>query len=691
MEALERLLKPRHVAVVGASGDAAKTSGRPLHYLARLGFSGSVYPVNPRYRTIGGLACYPDVASLPCAPDAALVLLGAERAEEAVRQLAERGARSCIVVAGGYRELGAEGALRQERLRQAAGAMRLLGPNTIGVVNVIDRVTLSASGALEGAECPAGSIGVVSQSGGILGALLSRAAGLGIGCSRLIATGNEADLDVCDGIEYLMGDPATAVITVYLEGLRSPARFRDLALEAARRGKPVVAYKVGRSEAGARSVASHTGALAGTDSLYDALFRQCGVIRAQRFASLLDLPAALASGRRLRGKRVAVLTSTGGAGTLLADCCALAGFELPAPDPATVERLRAAHPDPLLELSQNPIDVTLAGAQPAFLRDAIRALIGSPGCDALVVVVGSSALGRPEAAARAIADGLAGSEKPLLAYVSPGAPHILADLNRRSIPAFAAPESCAEALDALWRAAAPPTALSPPPPFRPAPPPEALPAGLVDEARSLSMLSSFGIPTVRHAVAATAREAAGMAGRFGASVVLKALSRRISHKTDVGAVRIGVPAAQVAEAAQALWEETRRRSGFEPDGLLVQEQITGGIELLLGFRRDPVLGGALMVGAGGVAAEVLADTAVRLLPIGRVDARGMLEELRIWPLLRGFRGQAGADLEGLISVILSFAVMVDCLGESLLEAEVNPLFALPDRVCAADALMVLKG
>jgi len=223
VDALERLLNPRHVAIVGASADATKTSGLPLHYLARQGFRGAVYPINPRYRTLEGLTCYPDPASLPCAPDAAMVLLGPERAEQAVRQLAERGARSCIVIASGYREAGADGALRQDRLRHAAGAMRLLGPNTIGVVNVTDRITLSASGALEGPECPAGPIGVISQSGGIMGALLSRAADLGIGCSRLISTGNEVDLEVCDGLEYLIRDPATAVTTLYLEGLRSPA------------------------------------------------------------------------------------------------------------------------------------------------------------------------------------------------------------------------------------------------------------------------------------------------------------------------------------------------------------------------------------------------------------------------------------------------------------------------------------
>jgi acetate---CoA ligase (ADP-forming) len=335
MNAITRLLKPRSVAVIGASADPSKTAGRPVSYLSKHGFGGAIYPVNPKAREIGGLKCYPDIASLPETPDVGIVLLGAERAHLAVRELAERGCAAAIVLASGYTETGEQGARRQQQLLEAAGAMRILGPNTIGLVNLTDNIVLSASGALEMDRFPAGAIGVVSQSGGILGSLLSRAAARGIGLSKLISTSNEVDLELADFIDALVDDEATKVIALYVEAVRHPEKFRAAALRAARAGKPVVAFKIGRSEAGAQAAVSHTGAMAGADRMYDALFRQVGVIRAQTFGDLLDIPAALATGRKLRGNRVAVLTSTGGAGTLVSDSLGVSSFDTPAPDADT--------------------------------------------------------------------------------------------------------------------------------------------------------------------------------------------------------------------------------------------------------------------------------------------------------------------------------------------------------------------
>ena len=327
MNAVSTLLKPRSVAVIGASGDPTKTAGRPVAYLRKHGFAGDIYPVNPKLERIDELRCYPDVASLPSVPDVGIVLLGAARAHLAVRELAERGCAAAIVLASGYTEAGEEGARRQAQLLEAAGSMRILGPNTIGLVNVTENIVLSATGALEMDHIPAGPIGVVSQSGGILGSLLSRAAARGIGLSKLVSTSNEVDLELSDFIDALVDDDATRVIALYVEAIRQPVKFRAAALRASRAGKPIVAFKVGRSEAGAKAAVSHTGALAGADRMYDALFRQLGVIRAQTFSDLLDIPAALATGRVLRGNRVAVLTSTGGAGTLVSDSLGMSGFD----------------------------------------------------------------------------------------------------------------------------------------------------------------------------------------------------------------------------------------------------------------------------------------------------------------------------------------------------------------------------
>ena len=505
MNSIDRLLQPRSVAVIGASADPTKTAGRPVSYLMKHAFGGKIYPVNPKVESIAGLKCYPDVASLPETPDVAIVLLGADRAHDAVRELAARGTVATIVLASGYTETGEQGARRQQQLMEAAGSMRILGPNTIGLVNLTDSIVLSASGALEMESFPVGSIGVVSQSGGILGSLLSRAAARGIGLSKLISTSNEVDLELADFIDALIDDEATQVIALYVEAVRNPEKFRAAALKAARAGKPIVAFKIGRSEAGAKAAVSHTGALAGADRMYDALFRQCGVIRAQTFDDLLDIPVALATGRKLRGNRVAILTSTGGAGTLVSDSLGVSGFDTPAPDAQTAAALRALQTGDHAALDRNPIDVTLAGLQPELLRSAIRILLASPSYDALTIIVGSSSLAMPELMAGAIADCLPLSDKPVNAYVSPHAPEVAALLTQRGVPAFTAAESCTAALRGMlqmskWKASEPVAAA--PLVFV-----DDLPAGSLNEAQAKQLFARFGVPCVREIEVETAAQA----------------------------------------------------------------------------------------------------------------------------------------------------------------------------------------
>ncbi|MGG5820243.1 acetate--CoA ligase family protein [Falsiroseomonas sp. HW251] len=684
MSALSRLLRPRSVAVVGASADPTRTTGRPVGYLRKHGFDGAIWPVNPRVTEIGGLPCFPDVASLPGAPDAAIVLLGPDRAEAAVRDLASRGCFAAIVLAGGFAESGDDGASRQQSLREAAGGMRLLGPNTIGLVNLTDRLVLSASGALEVDDIAPGRISLVSQSGGILGSVLSRGAAQGIGFARLVSTGNEADLDVADFLDELAEDEATSVIALYVEGLRRPGAFRAAARKAAAAGKRIVAFKVGRSAAGAQAAISHTGALSGEDRMYDALFRQLGIIRAERFADLLDIPAALATGRTMHGKRVAVLTTTGGAGALLAESFGLAGFELPPPDEATAARIAALSGEAAIA---NPLDLTLAGLKPEVMRGTMAALLESPAYDALAVVVGSSALAQPRLAADAIADCQALGDKPVIAYLSPHAPAIGAALQRQGIPASAAPESVAAMLSALATPVLPPAASEP----APVPDLSALPAGPLDEAESKALFARFGIAPVREIACATPEDAAAAAQALGPRVVLKALSRHIAHKSDVGGVRIGLAPGELAAEGRAMLARVAAAAGRAPEGLLVQEQVAGGVEVILGLQCDPHLGTAILLGMGGVAAELFGDTALRLLPIDRAEAEAMLAELRGAALLRGFRGRPHADVAALLDAVLAFARMGEALGERLVTAEINPLFVMPagQGVLAADGLAVL--
>jgi acetate---CoA ligase (ADP-forming) len=698
MDAITRLLKPRSVAVIGASTDQSRTTGRPVHYLRKHGFSGDVWPVNPRVSIIEGLPCYPDIASLPRAPDVGLVLLGGDRVLQAVRELASLGTPTAIVLASGYSEAGEAGAKRQAELLVAAGKMRLLGPNTMGLVNLTDNIPLSPSGALVMDTFPKGPIALVSQSGGILGSLLSRAAERGIGFSKLISTSNEVDLELADFVDYLADDPATTVIALYIETVRNVQKFRAAMLKAAAAGKPVIAYKIGRSEAGAKAAVSHTGALAGSDQLYDALFAECGVIRAQTFADLLDIPATLATGRRLAGRRVAILTSTGGAGTLVSDALGVAGFQAPPPDAATAARLRSLQKADLTGLDRNPIDVTLAGLQPDLLRGAIQALLDSPTYDALVLIVGSSGVANPELMAGAIQACLPSSEKPVLAYVSPHAPTAASLLTARGVPAFTQPEACASALSAMWHVARQLPPLAHPVQVIEYPIPiDDLPQGTLDEAQAKDLFARFGIQSVIETIVSTAAQATKaakqLAGERGDKLVLKVLSAEITHKSDVGGVAVGVTADTIGARLEHMSRDVAAATGAKPKRFLVQEMVSGGAEMILGFHRDP-LGSAILLGHGGVTAELFKDTAMRLLPPGGLspgEAIDLAQTLKTWPLLDGYRGRPKADVDALVRAIVAFSQMAAQLGERLIEAEINPLFVLPDGqgVRAADGVVVL--
>jgi acyl-CoA synthetase (NDP forming) len=511
--------------------------------------------------------------------------------------------------------------------------------------------------------------------------------------SRLVSTSNEADLDLADFVDYLADDEATRVIALYIESVRHPERFRAAALKAARAGKPVVAFKIGRSEAGARAAVSHTGALAGADRMYDALFRQTGVIRAQSFSDLLDIPAALATGRVLRGRRVAILTSTGGAGTLVSDSLGVAGFETPPPDEATAARLRALQSGDHAALDRNPIDVTLAGLRPELLRGAIRALLASPSYDALAIIVGASALAMPELMANAIRDCLPLSDKPVIAYVSPHAPEVQALLTRRGVPAFSAAESCTAALAGMlqstrWKESVPQA-------DAPRVDVGELPKGSLDEARAKQLFARFGVPCVRESGVETAAEAERAARELGGRVVLKILSGEITHKSDVGGVAVDVTPEQVGARLSAMAAEVETKAGVRPARFLVQEMVAGGTELILGMHRDP-LGTAILLGMGGITAELFQDTTMRLLPshggLSRDEALSMARELRTWPLLDGFRGRPKADVDALVDAIVAFSRMAAQLGDRLLEAEINPVFVLPQGqgVRAADGVVVLR-
>jgi acyl-CoA synthetase (NDP forming) len=693
---LDALFNPRSIAIVGASADSTKTSGLPIRFLRQQTYEGEIFPVNPRVAEIDGLRCYKSIEALPVSPDVAMVLLGSAHAVEAVRELAAKGTKYAIVLAGGFGESGEDGRERQQQLLAAAGGMRILGPNTIGLVNVSNSVPLSASGALSAGTLLKGSVSVVSQSGGILGALLSRLTASGVGLAKLIATGNEADLEIADFVDHLADDPDTTVIALYIEAIRHPEKFRRAARRAREAGKTIVALKIGRSAAGARAAASHTGAMAGTDRTYDAFFRDLGIVRAQTFGDLVDIPAALATQPALLGRRVAILTSTGGAGTLIVDSFGLNGLEAPDPDARTAEQLATVMPDGPSSLGTNPIDVTLAGLQPAILKGCIETLLDSPAYDALVVIVGATSVRNPDLISNAIREAKSVGSKPLLAYVSPHAPEAVSRLTTQGVPTFSTPEAVTAALNALWTVGRPLRRVEGPQP-RPAVdiPPDWV--GSLDEHKAKTLFARFGVPVVREKIVANESEAREAARELGGNVVLKILSSTITHKSDVGGVAIGLDAATAGDALARMREFVTARAGRAPEAFIVQEMVQGGgLELILGCHRDP-LGLVLLLGMGGVTAELMNDTVIRLLSpetsFSHDLALEMVQELRCWPLLDGYRGRAKLDVQALVSAIVNFAAMAVALDGRFVEAEINPMFVLTvgAGVRAADAVAVLAG
>ena len=554
---------------------------------------------------------------------------------------------------------------------------------------------LSASAALEMSGFEAGAVALVSQSGGILGSILSRGAARGINFSKLISTSNEVDLELSDFVEYLANDPTTQVIALYVETIRQPERFRQAVEIARAAGKSVVAYKVGRSEAGARAAISHTGAMAGSDRMYDAFFKQIGVIRAEQFNDLLDICSALTTNRVLKGKCIAVLTSTGGAGTLVADSLGVTGFETPSPDAMTAKTLRDLQKGDEAALDRNPIDVTLAGLDPVLLRGIIRAVLASPLYDALVVVVGSSSLAMPDLVADAIRDCLGDSNKPILTYVSPHAPHVVKVLEGRGIPAFLNPESCAVAFKAMET-----VSLSLPTftPLLKAQDPPILTgrAGALNEFEASQLFGQYGIHCAQTQVVHSAQEAVAAAQTLAGPVVLKVLSSEILHKSEVGGVRLGLTVESLPKAFDQMVKDVRTHTGLESKTFIVQPMLRAPAELIIGMHKDP-LGTALMVGMGGITAELMNDSVLCLMPPGKViseeQALGLLKQLKSWPLLDGYRGKPKLDVGAVVQAMIRFSTMVASLGDRLLEAEMNPLLVMEagQSAIAADAVVILES
>jgi acetate---CoA ligase (ADP-forming) len=660
-ELFRALFAPRGVALFGASGDPSKNTARPQRFLRKHGYAGAIVPINPTRREVLGERAYARLADAPGEIDHAFVMVPPEDVPAACEACFARRVPVVTIFTDGFGEAGEEGRAAQGRLVAAARAAgtRLLGPNSIGLVSTSPATPLTVNASLELERLPVGPLGVVSQSGSLIGALLSRGAARGIGFSRLVSVGNESDLSVGELMELLADDEQTGAILLFLETLRDARRIERAARRAFLAGKPVIAYKLGRSGAGQALARSHTGALAGDDRAADAFFAACGILRIRSFEALIET-AQLAIGQRPpRGRRVAAMTTTGGGAAVVADPLGAAGADLVTPPPALAQRIRALG----VRVGEAPlIDLTLAGTRANVYRPVLEALLTSDHCDAVLAAVGSSAQFHPQLAVEPIvAARRKHPGKPLAVFLAPEAPESLRLLAQAGIAAFRTPESCADALAAFlsWRA----------------PRDETAPAAHfeIPQAPSQRLRSPEDPITIAFPVA------------------IKIDSPDVEHKTEVGGVELGLRTAkEAAAAAQRVLERVRAaRPQARIEGVVAATMQEGLGEAILGYRLDPQVGPLVLVGAGGTLAELYDDVAVRLAPITLEEAREMIAEVRGFAPLRGYRNMPRGDLEALARAVVAHSQLA--ARPEVLEAEINPLIVKAEGVVGVDALVVSRA
>jgi len=689
---LDAIFRPKSVAVVGASRSADAVGAEVLRNLVACGFNGPVYPVNPNARSVQSMRAYPTTRDIPDTVDMAVIAVPGRHVPAAVDECLASGIRGLVILSAGFAEVGAQGMSLQTSMRdrvRAAGA-RMVGPNCLGVLNTEAGFRLNATFAPT--FPPRGNVAIASQSGAVGLALLDDAKSFGIGISHFASMGNKADVSGNDLLEYWEHDPGTSVILLYLESLGNTARFMEIARRVSRT-KPVLVVKSGRSQAGARAASSHTGALAGSDAAVEALLIQSGVIRTASIEELFGLAVLLAKQPVPAGRRVAILTNAGGPGIMAADAIESLGLQTATLSSETQAKLREFLP---AEASvQNPVDM-LAMAQADTYGKSIGILLQDAGVDALLAMFVPPMMTDARTVAGAIREAAANSPKPVIACLLGryGIDAAKESLHEGGIPTYNFPEPAVLALAGAARYGD----------FLRRPPGEvrvvsgiqcdraksvvtrALAASLVKSGTSptwlgaddvAALFEAYGIRMAKSGTFKDADAAAAFAEKVGGPVAVKLVSASISHKTEVGGVKLGVRGADgVRKACAEIQAELVKRGlASALDGFLVQEMVSAGVETVLGIVRTPGYPPLVAFGIGGVAVEVWRDVVYRACPLTDQDAREMLERIRGRALLEGFRGAPPVDREALVDAILRVARMAMDLPE-IVEMDLNPMMAL---------------
>ena len=691
---LDRILKPRSVAVVGASRKPDTIGNQIFRNLLDHGFCGVAYPVNPFARSVQSVAAYPSVSELPEPVDLAVIAVPSVHVLEVAEQCGQRGVGGLVVISAGFKEIG-NVTLERELLAITKNyGMRMVGPNCMGVLNTAADVSLNATFAP--AMPPRGSIGFVSQSGALGLSVLDYAKEYGIGIAQFVSVGNKPDVSGNDLLTYWAEDPEIEVVLMYVENFGNPVRFLEIARQLSRR-KPIIILKSGHSVAGARAATSHTGALAASDELVDALIEQAGALRARSMEELFDMAMAFTARVRPKSNRTVVLTNSGGPGILAADALEAQGLQLPELDSRTIEQLRLVSP-PEASL-RNPMDM-IASARPQNYRAALQILLGDPNVDSALAIFVPPMGVRQQDVAEAVAAAAAGSEKPVYAVLMArnGLPEGRAELHQADIPAYIFPESAARGLAAAVKHESRRNRREEPAPVYSV---DAIAArriianaaanGRADltQLESLELVHAYGIGTIASVAVKDHTEAVSAGSQFDGKLALKIMAGELSHKSDVGGVRLHVQPQDVGVVFDEL-VAVGVRAGANVEGVLIQPMAERGIELIVGALRDPLFGTAIMIGAGGVLVELMRDVVFRFTPLSTSDAWAMIARLRSHALLDGFRGYPPVDRASIVDTLLRISrLMQDC--PEVMELDINPLFARPDGVQAVDCRVRLRS
>jgi len=696
---LKALVDPASVALVGISGDERKLTARPLKFLIANGFAGKIYPVNPTRDTIMGLKAYPSVSAIPDAVQHAYLLVPTEAVEDALKDCAAAGVRVVSILADGFAEAGEEGHARQERISAIArdAGIFLIGPNSMGVVNTHNGFICTTNAAFNTSGIAKGGTAVLSQSGSIIGTLLSRGAQRGAAFSRLVSLGNEAASGAGALGLALLDDPEVTSFALFLETIRDADELAEFGRRAAKAGKPVIAYTLGRSDEGKALAVSHTGALVGSQMAVTSFLDANGIRRVDLLDSFLDAPAALARTRPdpKRPKHVTVVSTTGGGGAMVVDQLSLRGVTIAGCSAEARQHLSAQN----IPLGSGKlVDVTLAGARYDTMKEVVSTLIADPHTGLLVVATGSSAQFNPELAVQPVVDAIAeapAGSAPVVAVPLPHAPESLRMLREAGVTAFASVEAAAEVLSMVMAGAE--VSASP----EAAALPETVTA-LIDaavasgqetlsESDSTAIMRALGV-SFPELVKLAPGEGVEAAANLRYPVVAKVVSPDLPHKTEAGAVALNIQDQdQLAEAVQRIRASAQNyHPGYRDEGVLVQEMRRGLGEALVGVTLDPLVGPVVTIGMGGILAEVYGDVSVHPAPAAVETTRKMIAGIRGFAPLRGYRGARPGDLESLAQLASALSRLM--LDPRVAEAEINPVIIGPegDGAVAVDALIRLK-